>query len=84
MRNTSPLYPNLKLFNIGIRMEIKSRKEQARIVFKAVKTPLGIGLLLLVVLGLLVFTPVEHIPVVISLIKALTQVILIGDLDVTL
>lgn len=65
-------------------METKSKKEQVRIVLKAIKTPLGIGLLLLVVLGLLVFTPVEHIPVVISLIKALTQVILIGDLDVAI
>lgn len=49
---------------------------------KYIKTPLGIGVILITILILMVVTPVEYLPTVISLIKALTQVILIGDFNV--
>jgi len=64
----------------------KDRKSNKNIrdYIKYFKTPLVAGVLLVIVLILLAITPVEYQPVVISLIKALTQVLLIGDFNVSM
>ena len=52
-------------------------KTDVRKVIDAVKTPLGVALLLMVLLALIVLTPIELLPYVLAVVRTLVGVLLI-------
>lgn len=59
-------------------------KSEVRKVVRAIKTPLGVALLLAVLLALIVLTPKELLPDVLAVVRTLVGVLLIDTGEVLL
>jgi len=57
----------------------RSSKKGFKVYFDFIKKPLTLLSILVVVLILMVVTPVEYLPVIMSLVKAIVKVLLIGE-----
>lgn len=57
----------------------RNSKKSIKIYFDLIKKPLTLLAILVVVLILMVVTPVEYLPVIMSLVKAIVKVLLIGE-----
>ena len=58
----------------------RNSKKSIKIYFDFIKKPLTLLAILVVVLILMVVTPVEYLPVIMSLVKAIVKVLLIGEI----
>ena len=57
----------------------RNSKKGFKVYFDFIKKPLTLLSILVVVLILMVVTPVEYLPVIMSLVKAIVKVLLIGE-----
>lgn len=58
----------------------RNSKKSIKVYFDFIKKPLTLLSILVVVLILMVVTPVEYLPVIMSLVKAIVKVLLIGEI----
>ena len=58
----------------------RNSKKGFKVYFDFIKKPLVLLAILVVVLILMVVTPIEYLPVIMSLVKAIVKVLLIGEI----